>query len=306
MDRTAGRKGWLFLQMPVTRKTKYQNYFHSIKKLYFIIIKVLEFWLLHPFGEGGKTPPGPKSQHSCETAAQKCHNHTLLPWDEDDWSCRCVPCWLEARCSISGLQDSRERREETAILSRQQSACICAKHMLGVVGSTDSRLSFEKRQQQEKHWTQLVTALPVPCIQVNTEPVWIHLQRKGRWNLPQDPAERISCQFLTQQKYKVLDAPTESAEFCWEDKDSSCWNLTPRYRSGEQNVDAREMDGLWAQELLAITSPLPSCRQLNSKELSPLFPVPTLSLFQPTDCCTWALSPKQMEEMQAWLQKMKW
>lgn len=58
----------------------------------------------------------------------------------------------------------RERRQKTTILSRQQNTCICAKYILGVVGFTDSRLSFERDNSRRSTGHTRSQLFCAPCI----------------------------------------------------------------------------------------------------------------------------------------------
>lgn len=133
----------------------------------------------------------------------------------------------------------RERRWKTGILSRQQNACIYAKHNLEVVSSYWLEVLFWQRKQKEKHWTTSVPALPLlPCT----------LLRPA-----QHPAVQLAqLKFICWRKggemeYKILrkeSAVIQSSSrntrwwiFLWEaqcfgrkSRDSSDLNLTPDHR----------------------------------------------------------------------------
>lgn len=161
MDRTAGRKrkGWsFFLQMP--------------RKLYFIIIKVLGFLLFFPFREGGKTAS------RAQEPARLWDCSTEMPWPHPD---SLGGRWLELQiCSMLVVGKVlhfrtarlREKREKIAILSRQQNTCICAKHILWVVGSTNSRLSFERDNSRRSTGHTHCQVFPAP---------WIFLHPSEHW-----------------------------------------------------------------------------------------------------------------------------
>lgn len=254
-----------FLKEACNTQTKRRNYFHTVKKLYFIIIVILGFLLFHPFWRGGKTAYRPKSQPGCETAAHKCHDHALLPWEKGDWSCRCVPCWLQARCSISELRDSEREERKWPLWADTKTLAFVLSTGWGwwhppIWGSAWKETAAGEALDVLSDSSSLPLHLPASKWTQSLHRV--HLQRKRRWNLLRDPAERICCCFLTQQQYKVLDAPTESADFYWKKKDSSCWNLTPKYRWDNRMW----ILWIWALELLVIASPLPNCRQLNSED----------------------------------------
>lgn len=140
----------------------------------------------------------------------------------------------------------RDRRQKTGILSRQQNAWICAKHILEVVGS-DLRLSFEETTAGQALDTLSDSSSLLSCIFLHPyiepgpssfaekEKMELHT-RSCRKNLLSfsHPAE-IQGAGCSYGKSSVLPKKTK-APAPW------IWHLT----TPEWNVDPREMDWLCA------------------------------------------------------------
>lgn len=259
----------VFLQMPINHSISIKNISIVSESCISSSSKYWDFCFSIHLEKVERQPQGLKSQQGCETATQKFHDHTLIPWEKDDWNCRCVPCWLKGRCSISGLRDSeREERkplfwaDSKTFAFVQSTSWGCWDPLIG--GSLLKETTAG--EAPDTQW-QLFSA---PCVFLHPSEHWAWTEFICR------ERENGTSYKILQKESSVISSPRRNTR-CWmllwkvqsfsrKNKDSSCWNLAPRYRSAEQNMDPREMDGLWALELLVFASPLPNCRQLNSKE----------------------------------------
>lgn len=139
----------------------------------------------------------------------------------------------------------------------------------------------------------------LPCIFLHPyiEPGPGSIAEKEKMDL--DPAEGICCHFVTQHKYKVLDAPMESPAFCWKEQTPAfwIWHLT----TGQQNrmwIPGRWTGFVhWSGTGIAHNHFSPSWLQTTAQQgVNPFFSVPTSSFFQSTNCCTWTVSPKHVKD----------
>lgn len=148
------------------------------------------------------------------------HCSTQMPWPPGFLGER----WVELQvCSMlvagKGLHYRaarlREKRENWHCEQAAKCLNLCQAHP-GTGGIYWFEALFWKTQQQ-KNWTQSITALPCSPVSscIHTLSLdRVHLQRRRRWDFLQDPAERLFCHFITQQKDKVLHVPMESPVFC--------------------------------------------------------------------------------------------
>lgn len=110
-------------------ETKYQNYFHNIRKLYLIIIKILEFLLFHPFGEGRKTASkGPRAGKAVRLQQRNGMTTPCFPGRKMIGAADVFHAGCRKGASLQDCRTQREKRENRH--SEQTVKCLhlCQAH----------------------------------------------------------------------------------------------------------------------------------------------------------------------------------